>query len=392
MTTVAIITWPYLGHIYPTLSLGASLLARGFRVIWICQIPSIEHMLPKGGGFIHIANEASAESQTQQDQPFGLQSVKNLYENDLVPKNKYIYRQLESISQNFHFDFIVTDQQAFSGALFAHQQGIPYATSVTTPATIDPSLEFPEVHEFEKEQVVKFQRDMGCLISDALVWSAPITLVYTTEIFLQKSRFPASYYFIGPSIHKRKEWDIDISAIERQKGRRPIVLISMGATLPCEPELVDKFVAAFESLNISVVLVADPAMREQWPENFFVYRYVPQLRVLPLVDAVICHAGHNTVCETLNEGIPLITIPIAHDQSYVATKVKNCGAGLRLKYRRLNIEGLRSALTDVLTDPGYKIAAQKIQQSFMNAGGEKYAAELITSHINSLLSLSVTGV
>jgi MGT family glycosyltransferase len=381
MTTVAIVTWPYFGHIYPTLSLGASLLSRGFRVVWICHIQSIAYMLPEGGEFILIDNDELSEAEIQAGKPYGMQSLKDLYENTLVPKNEIMYRQLESICHNQKFDFIVTDQQAFSGALFAHQHNIPYATSVTAPAAIDPSPEFPEVHEYEKDQVVKFQQSMGCNIPEALVWSSPVTLVYTTEIFLQKFDFPSSHHFIGPSISKRKEWDIDISAIENQKGHRPIVLVSMGSVLPREPGFIDKVVAAFESLDIAVVVVTDPALRASWPENFFVYHYIPQLRVLQFVDAVICHAGHNTVCEALSVGIPLVTIPVAYDQSYVATKVTNSGAGLRLKYRRLSSEGLRSALMKILAEPGYKIAAQKIQQSFMDAGGEKYAAELITAQL-----------
>ena len=381
MKTVAIVTWPYFGHIYPTFSLGANLLAQGFRVVWLCEIPTIQWMLPEGGEFILVTCNAAFDEALKEDQPYGMQSLKDLYSYQLIPKNEILYSQLKLINQTHKFDFIVTDQQAFSGALFAHQYGIPYATSVTAPAAIDPSPEFPEVHEYEKQQVINFQRSKGCMESEALVWCSPITLVYTTELFLQSNQFPADYYFIGPSTSKRKEWTIDISAIEAQVGKQPIVLVSMGSVLPRESGFVDKVIAAFEFQPVTVVLVTAPEIRESWPDNFLVYGFIPQLQVLKLVDAVICHAGHNTVCEALNEGLPLVTIPVAYDQSYVATKVKNAGAGIRLKYRRLKSDDMRSALNSILTEPSFRDSAKKIQKSFQQAGGESQAVALITSFI-----------
>ncbi len=381
MITVAIVTWPYLGHIYPTLSLGANLLARGIHVVWICEVESIAHMLPKGGEFIQMARDGLLEAESMAGKPYGMKSLKDLYENILVPHNERIYNQLETISKTRKFDFIVTDQQAFSGALFAYQNGIPYATSVTAPAAIEPSIEFPEIHEYEKMQVIQYQQSHGCDINEALVWSSPTTLIYTTKLFLQKDDFPQNYYFIGPSLQKRKEWEVDISAVEKQKGKRPIVLVSMGSILPREPDFFDKIIDAFSELDITVVIVVDPNIRSTWPANFYPYLYIPQLRLLQFVDVVVCHAGHNTVCESLSAGIPMITIPVAYDQSYVATKVKNCGAGIRLKYRRLSSKGLRDALTEILQNSSYKMAAQRIQSSFQQSEGERVAADLIVKRL-----------
>lgn len=390
MARIAIITWPYPGHIYPTLSIGANLLAKGFNVAWISQIESLVNMLPEGAEFIHIATDSKHQEKTPVESTFGMQSIQNLYENVLIPQNKFIYTQLEYLIGKHHFDYVITDQQAFAGALFAHRFGIPYAVSVTAPATIDTSRAFPEVSAYEQQQVVRFQQDMGCNEPHALAWNAPLTLVYTTQEFLQNFDFPSSYRFIGPSTSKRKEPEIDISAIEKEKGRRPIVLVSMGTILTCEPGFIANVIEAFSPLDIAVVVVANPTMQATWPDNFYVYPYIPQLRVLQLVDAVICHAGHNTVCEALNAGIPLITIPVVHDQSYVATKVQNCGAGIRLKYRRLRSKNLQAALIEILKNKNYRDSAKKIQQSFINSGGEKYAADLIASHLKSNSNLLIT--
>jgi UDP-glucoronosyl and UDP-glucosyl transferase len=61
-------------------------------------------------------------------------------------------------------------------------------------------------------------------------------------------------------------------------------------------------------------------------------RTAPQLRPLKHVDAVVCHAVHNAVCETLACGLPLVAAPITNDQPVVAQQVVDPGAGIRLRF------------------------------------------------------------
>lgn len=137
-------------------------------------------------------------------------------------------------------------------------------------------------------------------------------------------------------------------------------------------------------------MVASPDMKSKWPKNFHVFSYIPQLRVLDVVDLVICHAGHNTVVEALNKGIPIVAIPIVHDQSYIAGKVVKSGAGLRLKYKRLTSGLITEAVNEILANPAYKLAAQRIEKSFQLSGGEQRAANIIEKHIAQFIPHSVT--
>ncbi|MFX9840639.1 hypothetical protein ABTP51_18855, partial [Acinetobacter baumannii] len=51
--------------------------------------------------------------------------------------------------------------------------------------------------------------------------------------------------------------------------------------------------------EVQAVMVAPQSLAALAPANVLVRDYVPQLQLLDHVDGVICHAGHNTVCEAL---------------------------------------------------------------------------------------------
>ena len=119
-----------------------------------------------------------------------------------------------------------------------------------------------------------------------------------------------------------------------------------------------------------------------FPDNFIVQNYLPQLALLKKINAVVCHAGQNTVSETLAHGLPLVVIPIDHDQGLVATQVVASGAGRRVRWGRLQAGELKSAIKDVLENDDYRVAARRIQRSFEKAGGAKRAAELVETLVS----------
>jgi len=97
--------------------------------------------------------------------------------------------------------------------------------------------------------------------------------------------------------------------------------------------------------------------------------------------AVVSHGGHNTVCESLAHGLPLVVTPIRDDQSIIAQQVANAGAGIRLRFARLTAGQLRTAIRAVLDDPAYRRGARRVQDSFTAAGGARAAAD----HLEKLL-------
>jgi UDP:flavonoid glycosyltransferase YjiC (YdhE family) len=106
---------------------------------------------------------------------------------------------------------------------------------------------------------------------------------------------------------------------------------------------------------------------------------VPQLELLDRVDGVICHAGHNTVCESLSRGLPLIVAPIRDDQPVIARQVIDAGAGLSMRHGKVSPAMARSTILNLFNTPALRENAQRLAQSFMAAPGAAGAATLIES-------------
>jgi MGT family glycosyltransferase len=127
--------------------------------------------------------------------------------------------------------------------------------------------------------------------------------------------------------------------------------------------------------RLQTILVAPPDLIGVVSDHILVRDFVPLLDLLPHLDAVICHGGHNTVCEALAHAVPLVVAPIRDQQPVVARQVVDAGVGARVHFGRVDAGGLRNAITTVLDNPSYRAAAQRVQASFAAAGGADAAAD-----------------
>lgn len=391
---------PLTGHINPTLSMGAALLDGGHRVAWITLDRSLGDKLPEGGELLVISYDQNDQLKKDSEKyldiitkkiVYGIDSIKFLYEEVLIPLNRHSYEGIASLLDQYQPDLVITDHQMFAGAIAATTRNYPYVTSVTAPAAIKVMDELPKVHEWEVNQIVALQKEFGIHEAGSIACSTLATLVFTSKAFFGEMELPEHFKFIGPVFNRRKalvpfNWEA-FHAITQPK-----ILVSIGTTFDHEHKknFFAKVIEAFAAENLHVVVVSDPALFETWPANFTVQREVPQLDLLPHLDAVVCHGGHNTVCETLMHGLPMVVIPIAYDQSHVAGRVFRVGAGERLNFNRFKASHLKEAVNKVMQDSSYKMAAEAIKQSFTDAGGTASTADLLEtlSHKNSNVFIS----
>jgi UDP:flavonoid glycosyltransferase YjiC (YdhE family) len=190
---------------------------------------------------------------------------------------------------------------------------------------------------------------------------------------------PAGLHYTGPFVHSEQRPAVEFPW-ERLDGR-PLIYASMG-TLQNGSEAVFRVIAeACAGLGAQLVISLggglDPARLGKLAGDPLVVNFAPQLQILKRAALVITHAGHNTVLESLCEGVPLLAVPLANDQPGVAARVKARGACVVVPRHRLNAARLRKAVLLLLQDARYREAAQALQRDIQQMDGVGIAADLI---------------
>jgi MGT family glycosyltransferase len=372
---------PLAGHVNPTVSVARQLAARGHRVAWAAHARGVEHLLPDGAELLALDDEGSdrvAETFARRARGLrGLESLQFLWQQMLVPLARGMLPELLERMASYAPDVVIADHQALAGAFAARRHGVPFATFATTSASVvDPLAELPKVKEWVAAQIANLEREASLSASPSPDTSPELVVIFSTEALVGAGGpWPEQYRFVGPSIQDRP--DATPFPWESLSARRKI-FVSLG-TVSAESggDFYAALMEALRDLDAQVILAAHPSLVPDAPSNFIVRERVPQLALLPHVDAVVCHAGHNTVCEALANGLPLVVAPIRDDQPVVAQQVVRAGAGVRVRYGRLSPSSLRGAVDRVLSDIQYRQAAARIRRSFENAGGASAAADAL---------------
>jgi UDP:flavonoid glycosyltransferase YjiC (YdhE family) len=392
MSRVLITVPPLTGHVNPTVSLGVELSARGHQVAWAGLPGVVDELIPSGARFLPVIGDLDQTAlDDMQERGTGLRgavALKFLWEGFLIPYARSTVAALSEVVDAFGPDVLVVDQQDVGGAVVARRTGIPWVTSATTSAELaDPLAALPKVDEWVRDQLVALQLSHGLSPSQAtlgdLRFSDKLVIAFTTEALVGPVRGRAAgsgsvIRFVGPSMVGRE--DRTPFPWEWLQAPGPAVLVSLGTV---NAAIGSRFFAtvvdALRGSRIRAVLVAPPELvpSADAADNVLVLPRVPQLDVLDRVDAVVSHAGHNTVCESLARGLPLVLAPIRDDQPIVADQVVRAGAGLRVKFGRVSPNELADALHRVLTEPNFREAAASIRTSFLHAGGARSAADAV---------------
>lgn len=358
---------PLTGHVNPTASVGGELLARGHDVAWVGHPGTLAPLLPDNARiFPAIDDLLEADIRAKRERWLALRGMavlKFFWEEFLIPLGHAMVPGVDAAVRAFRPDVIVADQQALAGPLVARNAGVPWATSASTSAElVNPLRTMPKVDAWVRDLLHDFA-DGDIRFSELLV------LVYSSKA-LVAGEFGDEVAFVGPALSYRVE-RVDFPWERLTGGRR--VLISLGTLNgPAGERFLGQALEAVAELDVQAVMVASPRPA---PANVLMLPSVPQLALMPHLDAVVTHGGHNTVCEALAHGLPLVVAPIRDDQPTVAAQVVQAGAGVRLTYSRARAADIRSALESVLDEPEYAAAAGLVRESFLAAGGAAAAAD-----------------
>ena len=385
MATIVFFCIPAHGHTNPTLNVVRELKVRGHRVVYYSYDEFREKIEDAGAEFISCnGNDAQLHLTKEEGAKIGADlalSTRVLVDTTLS-LDEPVCRAMERLKP----DCIVADSMAVWGKAVAKKLGIPFVCSTTTFAFNKESAKIMP-HSL-KETVsmilslgkvnaqVKRLRQAGYPVKSVLDLigsdeSVP-TVVYTSPLFQPCAEtFPEHFAFVGPSIRPARS--------QVAKTGEKLVYISMGTVNNDMLPLYRACVQAVKGTLWQVILsVGDQVDREELgtlPDNVAVFSSVDQIAVLQKADVFLTHCGMNSASEGLYFGVPLVMLPQTSEQSGVAVRAEQLGAGLRL--RKTTPDAIRAALEKAMDDPSYRENAEKIGASFRASGGAKAAADCI---------------
>ncbi|MBO0868009.1 MAG: glycosyltransferase family 1 protein [Micromonosporaceae bacterium] len=148
-------------------------------------------------------------------------------------------------------------------------------------------------------------------------------------------------------------------------------------------ELVQAFGGDRQVLVVASIGKLAAGDEPDWPDNFVVRDFVPQLVLLNrYADAFISHMGWNSMVESLLAGVPMVALPGLGDQfldarAAIAENVAVVRWPLENVHAGCDSQRLKAAVLDVLDDPSHRAACKAFGSRLVDAGGAERAAQLV---------------
>ncbi|MDQ2777712.1 MAG: glycosyltransferase [Acidobacteriota bacterium] len=409
MAHFGIICPPVSGHLDPLAAVGRVLSRRGHRVT-VFQVRDLEakvrsHTLD----FISLGDSdfpcgTLQTSVTKLATLKGTASLKYAIECACAISNA-ILKDGPDIVGRAGVDVLLVDQNEPAGATLAEHLKLPFLSTCTSlPLNREPFIPPAFVQSpYSRSLFARLRNAAGYAVSDHFI--APIQRVLNEyrkrwglvrlnspddsfsrfgqiaqmprEFDFPRTALPGNFHYLGP-------WFDDHSSSVpfpfEKLDRRPLIYGSIGTLQHEQSHLFEIMAEACLNLNAQLVLSLghpETPLTRNLPGNPLVVNYAPQIEVLKRAAITITHSGMNTTQQSLYFGVPMVAIPITHDQPAIASRLARTGAGIVIPPARLNPARLRSALERILTSGSpFQLAAKRLRDASQKAGGAERAAGL----------------
>lgn len=387
---------PAHGHTNPTLGVVRELVSRGHQV-WYYSYNMMREKIESTGAIFVSCDDYDMEQRLSpkdavrvgKDIAF---STKILVDTTLALDDK-VCADMERLRP----DCIVADSMATWGKAVAMKLGIPFVSSTTTFAFNQHSAKIMKQSMRDLVKMMFSMPKVAKQIKRLQNKGYPVknildiiqndenthTVVYTSPEFQPCSEtFSDKYAFVGPSIRPAVE--------QIEKCRDKLIYISMGTVNNDMMPLYKGCICALADTEYQVILSVGSLVSMEGfgklPENVAVFPHVDQIAVLQQADVFVSHCGMNSVSESLYFGVPLVLLPQTAEQTGVAARVCQLGAGI--KPDQQDADSILAAIRKILADTAYRQNAAEIAKGFHACSGAKGAADKILQVCESAASQS----
>lgn len=385
---------PAHGHVNPTLPLAGELVRRGHRVLYYNTDEFAAKIDTSGAAFRSYGFPITYDPVQIRENVFHLSVL--LMDNTW----KLIPRILDEV-RGEKPDYIIHDAMCPGGNIIARILGVPSVTSISTfafsPSSVSCSWDFTgrlvlqalkglPLLAKSMHVAAAIKKAYGHSVLNVMNSTSGLNIVYTSRYFQPGSdSFDDRYSFVGPSISERPvPADFDQSLLQGE----PVIYVSLGTVFNNRPDIYVECIRSLGGIGRRVVMSVGEEVRAEdlgeMPENFVVRSSVPQLKLLKNTAVFITHGGMNSTSEALYNDVPLVVMPQAAEQAFVADRVSRMGAGIYLKGEPVTGERIRRAVQAVMEGEGYKKSAKKIGVTLREGGGYARAADHVEKYLDAL--------
>jgi zeaxanthin glucosyltransferase len=424
MTHFAVVAPALYSHFNTLMVLARELVTRGHRVTFIHRPDAAAYVKDARVGFhaigaaTHPAGSLPAmlARVANPGSPLGLRRVIR----DMAASTEMLCRELPAALEQLQVDCVLADQMEAAGGMVAESIGMPFISiACALPVNREPGIPLPVmpfVYE-DSERAFKIVEGstrvydwmMGphhraiaaeagrlglpprSMLHECLSPLAQIAQIVPGFDFPRRE-LPAHFHHVGP-LHAANV----APALSPQElapflppasSTRPFIYASLGTLVSDRYSLFKRIAKACKQLDADLLIAHCGGLNDAQARaleaigSTRVHAYVPQLAVLERADAIVSHAGANTIMEAVAARTPILALPIAFDHPGGAARVEYSGVGLRASPRMSSVADLVRKLRRLLAEPDFAARMAPLSEAIRVAGGAPRAADIIETALH----------
>jgi zeaxanthin glucosyltransferase len=401
---------PIAGHINPLSALGRTLKSRGHRVT-IFQVADLESKVHSEQlGFAPLGRElyptgTLAKSIERMAALSGTASLK--YAVECARRVSHLVLEFAPAAiRAAGIDALLVDQNEPAGGSVAEYLKLPFVSVCTSlPLNRETLIPPPFVSwAWGDSAWARLLNMVGYAISDHFIspiqeilnryrrhWKLPPLRTpddsfshaaqiaqMPLEFDFPRKRLPSEFHYLGPWFDG---FTAKVQFPFEQLDGRPLIYGSLGTLQSKDHHFFKVMALACMGLDAQLVLSLGDVSGVDVPNlpgNPLVVNYAPQTDLLSRAALTITHSGMNTTQQSLHFGVPIVAIPLTHDQPAIAARLHRTGAGIVIPPGQLSYPRLRAAVESILPrTSSYRKEARRLQEAIRQAGGVQRAADIV---------------
>jgi len=418
MAHFAVVAPAFYSHFNTLSVLALELVARGHRVTFMHRPDAAAYVRDARIGF-HAIGAASHPEGSLGDSlqraanpgsPLGLRRVIL----DMADSTAMLCRELPAALRELKVDYLIADQMEAAGGLVAEGLNMPFiSVACAIPVNREAGIPLPVMPFLYQDSERAYKMVEGStLVYDWMMKAhqrvieeqarafglaprgklheclSPLAQISQTVpgFDFPRRALPPQFHHVGPlNAHDAAHTHAGLPPLD---PKRRFVFASLGTLQGQRYGLFRRIAHACRQLDAQLLIAHCGGLNERQARalerigSTRVCAFAPQLAVLERADAVISHAGSNTVMEAIAAGTPILALPIAFDQPGAAARIEYAGIGLRASARVSTTGRIRDQLRRLLNEPQFAQRMAPLSQEIREAGGVVRAADIVEGVLN----------